>query len=42
MNMTVKQVLGQKPIFGFHGKSLSENSQARFREYTAGSLPVTL
>lgn len=38
MDMTVKQMLGQKLIFGFHGTELSEEFKALIREYRVGNV----
>ena len=38
MNMTVKEMLGQKLIFGFHGETLSEEFKALLREYKVGNV----
>lgn len=38
MEMTVKQMLGQKLIFGFHGSVLSEEFKALIREYKIGNV----
>lgn len=38
MEMTVKQMLGQKLIFGFHGTELSEEFKALIREYRIGNV----
>lgn len=42
MEMTVKQMLGQKLIFGFHGTSLSEEFIALVREYKIGNVILFL
>lgn len=38
MEMTVRQMLGQKLIFGFHGTSLSEEFKDLIREYKIGNV----
>ena len=38
MEMTVKQMLGQKLIFGFHGTELSEEFKSLIREYQVGNV----
>ena len=38
MNMTVREMLGQKLIFGFHGETLSEEFKALLREYKVGNV----
>ena len=38
MEMTVKQMLGQKLVFGFHGTELSEEFKALVREYKIGNV----
>lgn len=38
MDMTVRQMLGQKLIFGFHGTELSEEFKALIREYQIGNV----
>ena len=38
MNMTVREMLGQKLIFGFHGTELPEEFQALVREYKIGNV----
>ena len=40
--MTVKQMLGQKLIFGFHGTELSEEFKALIREYKIGNVILFL
>lgn len=42
MDMTVKQMLGQKLIFGFHGKTLSEEFKNLIREYKIGNVILFL
>ena len=42
MNMTLKQMLGQKLIFGFHGTSLSEEFKQLIREYKIGNVILFL
>ena len=42
MEMTVKQMLGQKLIFGFHGTELSEEFKALIREYQIGNVILFL
>ena len=42
MEMTVKQMLGQKLIFGFHGTSLSEEFIALVKEYKIGNVILFL
>ena len=42
MEMTVKQMLGQKLIFGFHGTSLSGEFKALIREYRIGNVILFL
>ncbi len=42
MNMTVKQMLGQKLIFGFHGAELSEEFISLIREYKIGNVILFL
>ena len=38
MEMTVRQMLGQKLVFGFHGTELSEDIKALIREYKIGNV----
>lgn len=38
MEMTVRQMLGQKLIFGFHGTALSEEFKSLIREYKIGNV----
>ncbi len=38
MNMTLKQMLGQKLIFGFHGKTMPEEFKNLLREYKIGNV----
>jgi len=42
MEMTVKQMLGQKLFFGFHGTELSEEFKALIREYQIGNVILFL
>ena len=42
MEMTVKQMLGQKLIFGFHGTVLSEEFKSLIREYKIGNVILFL
>ena len=42
MNMTLKQMLGQKLIFGFHGETLSEEFKSLIREYKIGNVILFL
>ena len=42
MEMTVKQMLGQKIIFGFHGTELSEEFRELIREYKIGNVILFL
>ena len=42
MEMTVKQMLGQKLIFGFHGTELSEEFKQLIREYKIGNVILFL
>ena len=42
MEMTVKQMLGQKLIFGFHGTTLSEEFKSLIREYKIGNVILFL
>lgn len=42
MNMTLKQMLGQKLIFGFHGETLSEEFKDLIREYKIGNVILFL
>ena len=42
MEMTVKQMLGQKLIFGFHGTALSEEFKQLIREYQIGNVILFL
>lgn len=42
MEMTVKEMLGQKLIFGFHGTSLSEEFIALVKEYKIGNVILFL
>lgn len=42
MNMTVKQMLGQKLIFGFHGPELSEEFISLIKEYKIGNVILFL
>ena len=42
MEMTVKQMLGQKLIFGFHGASMSEEFKSLIREYKIGNVILFL
>ena len=42
MNMTVKQMLGQKLIFGFHGTTLSDEFKQLIREYQIGNVILFL
>ena len=42
MEMTVRQMLGQKLIFGFHGTELSEEFKALIREYKIGNVILFL
>ena len=38
MGMTVRQMLGQKLVFGFHGTQLSEEFKTLIREYKIGNV----
>lgn len=42
MDMTIRQMLGQKLIFGFHGTTLSEEFQQLIREYKIGNVILFL
>jgi len=42
MELTIKQMLGQKLIFGFHGTELSEEFKALIREYRIGNVILFL
>ena len=42
MEMTVRQMLGQKLIFGFHGTELSEEFKQLIREYQIGNVILFL
>ena len=42
MEMTVKHMLGQKLIFGFHGTALSEEFKSLIREYKIGNVILFL
>lgn len=42
MDMTVRQMLGQKLIFGFHGTELSEEFKSLIREYKIGNVILFL
>ncbi len=42
MEMTVRQMLGQKLIFGFHGTALSEEFKSLIREYKIGNVILFL
>ena len=42
MNMTLKQMLGQKLIFGFHGTTMSEEFKSLIREYQIGNVILFL
>lgn len=42
MEMTVRQMLGQKLIFGFHGTQLSEEFKELIREYKIGNVILFL
>lgn len=42
MEMTVKQMLGQKLVFGFHGTTLSEEFKNLIREYKIGNVILFL
>lgn len=42
MEMTVRQMLGQKLIFGFHGTTLNEEFKALIREYRIGNVILFL
>lgn len=42
MNMTVKQMLGQKLIFGFHGETMPEEFIRLLREYKIGNVILFL
>lgn len=42
MNMTVKQMLGQKLVFGFHGDTLSQEFVSLIREYKIGNVILFL
>lgn len=41
-NMTVKQMLGQKLCFGFHGTEMSEEFISLIREYKIGNVILFL
>ena len=42
MEMTVRQMLGQKLVFGFHGTTLSEEFKTLIREYQIGNVILFL
>ncbi len=42
MEMTVRQMLGQKLVFGFHGTTLSQEFKALIREYKIGNVILFL
>ena len=42
MEMTARQMLGQKLVFGFHGTELSEEFKALIREYRVGNVILFL
>ena len=42
MEMTLKQMLGQKLIFGFHGTTMSEEFKSLIREYKIGNVILFL
>lgn len=42
MNMTIKQMLGQKLIFGFHGSEMSEEFISLIKEYKIGNVILFL
>jgi len=42
MNMTVKEMLGQKLVFGFHGDTLSEEFVSLIKEYKIGNVILFL
>lgn len=42
MEMTVRQMLGQKLVFGFHGTALSEEFKSLIREYRIGNVILFL
>ena len=42
MEMSMKQMLGQKLIFGFHGETLSEEFIALIKEYKIGNVILFL
>ena len=42
MDMTVKQMLGQKLVFGFHGDTLSEEFISLIKEYKIGNVILFL
>lgn len=42
MEMTVRQMLGQKLVFGFHGTELSEEFRSLIREYKIGNVILFL
>ncbi len=42
MEMTVRQMLGQKLVFGFHGTTLSEEFKSLIREYQIGNVILFL
>jgi beta-N-acetylhexosaminidase len=42
MDMTIKQMLGQKLVFGFHGETLSEEFKQLIREYKVGNVILFL
>lgn len=42
MEMTVRQMLGQKLVFGFHGTELSEEFKSLIREYKIGNVILFL
>ena len=42
MEMTARQMLGQKLVFGFHGTELSEEFKALIREYQVGNVILFL
>ena len=42
MNMTLKQMMGQKLIFGFHGETMTEEFKSLLREYKIGNVILFL
>ena len=42
MEMTMREMLGQKLVFGFHGTSLTPEMKALIREYKLGNVILFL